>query len=371
MRIGIEAERANHAQKTGVEHYAQQLILQFAEQDKENDYILYLRTSPQAWFSELPDNFKIKVLGYGPIPFPYLWTQLRVSWEMLVHPPDVLFIPAASLPIIHPKNSVVTLHDVAWRIYPETFKFFKRLYLEFSAWFACNFARKVIAVSDSTKKDLVKFYKVPASKIAVVFHGYTPSGKNFDQLTDVVREQLPEKYILFLSTIQPRKNLPALIDAFRELKTQHPELPHKLVVVGKPGWKFDKILIKIEENKDIMVYLNHILDNERWGVYHRADLFVHPSVYEGFGMWILEAFDCEVPAAVANNSSLPEVGGDAVLYFDPLNKENIKNTILKVLLNPGLGRELVEKGKQQLTHFSWERCGRETLAVFKSTQHDN
>jgi glycosyltransferase involved in cell wall biosynthesis len=370
MVIGIEAERANHQQKTGVEHYAQQLILQFAK-DTKNEYILYLRTPPQAWFSNLPSNFKIKILGYGPIPFPYLWTQLRVSWEMLVAPPDVLFIPAASLPIIHPANSYVTLHDIAWKYYPETFKVLKRWYLEFTSWFACRFAKKVIAVSESTKRDLIKFYKVPASKVITVPHGYTPSEKNFDQLTDMVRERLPEKYILFLSTIQPRKNLSGLIKAFRELKTENPELPHKLVVVGKPGWKFEEILRTIEENKDIVVYLNHVLDNERWGIYHRASLFVHPSVYEGFGMWILEAFDCEVPAAVANNSSLPEVGGDAALYFDPYNKEEMKNTILKVLRSPELGRQLVEKGKERLKQYSWERCGEETLAVLESTTHDN
>ncbi len=364
MRIGIEAERANHEQKTGVEHYAQQLILQFAK-DTQNEYILYLRTPPQAWFSQLPSNFKIKV-----IPFPKFWTQLRISWEMLIHPVDVLFIPASALPLIHPKGSVITIHDTAWVHYPEAFTWFMRNYLHYSTKFACYSAAKIIAVSESTRIDLVKHYKIPADKIVTVPHGYTPSDKNFNELTDEVRAQLPEKYILFLSTIQPRKNLSGLIEAFRELKTEHPELPHKLVVVGKPGWKFEQILRTIDENKNIVVYLNHVLDNERWAIYHRASLFVHPSVYEGFGMWILEAFDCEVPAAVANNSSMPEVGGDATLYFDPYNKEEMKNTILRVLQNPELGQQLVEKGKERLKLYSWERCGQETLAVLESAAHD-
>lgn len=366
MKIGIEAERANHEQKTGVEHYAKQLILQFAQQDTKNQYVLYLRTSPQAWFSDLPSNFQVKV-----IPFPKFWTQIRISLEMLLHPVDVLFIPASALPMIHPKGSVITIHDAAWVHYPEAFTWFMRHYLHYSTKYACRTASKIIAVSEATKRDLVDYYKIPEQKIVVVPHGYTPSAKNFDELTDAVRAQLPEKYILFLSTIQPRKNLSALIDAFRQLKTEHPELPHKLVVVGKPGWKFDKILMKIEENKDITVYLNHVLDNERWAIYHRADLFVHPSVYEGFGMWILEAFDCEVPAAVSDNSSLPEVGGDAVLYFDPYKQEEMKNTILKVLQKPELGKQLVEKGKERLKLYSWERCGRETLAVFEMANHDN
>ncbi len=366
MVIGIEAERANHVQKTGVEHYAQQLILQFAKQDTKNQYILYLRTAPQAWFSQLPSNFKIKV-----IPFPKFWTQIRISWEMLIHPVDVLFIPASALPLIHPKGAVITIHDTAWVHYPEAFTWFMRNYLHYSTMFACHSAAKIIAVSEATKKDLIKYYKIPEEKIVAVPHGFTPSESNFDELRPEIKEKLPEKYILFLSTIQPRKNLSGLIDAFRLLKTEHPELPHKLVVVGKPGWKFDKILMKIEENKDIVVYLNHVLDNERWGIYHRADLFVHPSVYEGFGMWILEAFDCEVPAAVSNNSSLPEVGGDAVLYFDPTNLQEMKDTIYKVITNPELAKDLVAKGKERLKLFGWERCGRESLAVLESANHDN
>ena len=365
MVIGIEAERANHEQKTGVEHYAKQLILEFSK-DTKNQYILYLRTAPQAWFSGLPSNFKIKV-----IPFPKFWTQIRISWEMLIHPVDVLFIPASALPLFHPKASVITIHDAAWIHYPESFTWFMRHYLHYSTKFACRSAAKIIAVSEATKNDLVKYYKISEQKITVVPHGYTPSNQDFSQISSEVAEQLPEKYILFLSTLQPRKNLPTLIDAFRKLKNDHPELPHKLVVAGKPGWKFDKILIKIEENKDIVVYLNHISDQDRSAVYHRASAFVYPSFYEGFGLPLLEAFDCGVPAAAANNSSLPEVGGDAVMYFDPNNQEEIKDTIYNIITNPELAQSLVVKGKQRLAMFSWERCGQKSLAVLESAVHDH
>jgi glycosyltransferase involved in cell wall biosynthesis len=366
MIIGIEAERANHAQKTGVEHYAQQLILHLAKIDSHNQYVLYLRTKPQDWFLNLPKNFRIKILGYGPIKFPYLWTQLRISWEMLVSPPDLLFIPAASLPLIHPRNSFVTLHDVAWRIYPEAFQKLKLYYLEFSAWFATRFAKGIIAVSQATRADLLKFYRVVPGKISVVPHGYEKTNHDFSHLSAEVSAKLPEKYILFLSTLQPRKNVPRLIDAFAELKTEHPELPHKLVIVGKPGWKFEPILDKIHAAQDIVIYLGHVADKDRWPLYHKADLFIHPSLYEGFGMWLLEAFECEVPAAVSNISSMPEIGGDAALYFDPTSKSEIKETIRKILQSPELRIELVRKGKIQLQKFSWEKCAEETLAVFES-----
>jgi len=360
MRIGIEAERANHPTKTGVEHYAQQLILHLAAMNGGHKFTLYLRTAPQAWFAKLPGNFLVKVM-----PFPKFWTQLRLSWEMLRHAPDLLFIPASALPFFHPRRSVVTIHDIAWVNYPEAFTPFMRRYLHWSTGFAVRHASRVIAVSEATRQDLMKYYMVAPEKVVTVPHGYeVPTDINAPASKEIAA-LLPERYVLFLSTLQPRKNVVGLIDAFVEMKKEHPELPHKLVIVGKPGWKFEPILQKINEHKDVLVYLNHISDNDRWPVYRGADLFVHPSFYEGFGMWLLEAFACGVPAAVSNISSLPEVGGDAALYFDPHSREEIKNTMLKILKDPDLAKELVSRGKQRLLLYSWGRCAKETLEVFK------
>ena len=202
----------------------------------------------------LPANFKIKVM-----PFPLFWTQLRISWEMLFNPVDTLFIPASALPIIYPKKSVVVIHDIAWRYFPESFTWFMRKYLHWSTRFAVRHAKRIIAVSESTKKDVVKFYNADASKVVVIHHGYeSPSPLPSPLEGEGGVRGLPNKYILFLSTLQPRKNLEGLIDAFRLLKNEHPELEQKLIVVGKPGWKYDAIIRKIEENKDLILYLNHV-----------------------------------------------------------------------------------------------------------------
>lgn len=359
MLIGIEAQRANNRVKTGVEHYVKELILQLAKIDSTNEYILYLQTPPEDWFLNLPKNFHLRVM-----PFPMFWTQLRLSWEMLWHPPDVLFVPASTLPLVHPK-SVYTEHDVAWIYYPEIFTKSMLWFHRVFSWLARTGATKIISISESTKKDLIQHYGTRPEKIAVIPHGYTITENINHQLSAEVAAKLPEKYLLFLSTLQPRKNLELLIDAFRELKNEHPELPHKLVVVGKPGWKFQEILIKIDENKDLVTYLGHISDDDRWPIYRQATMFIHPSLYEGFGMWILEAFECDVPVAVSNNSSLPEVGGDAALYFDPTSKTEMKSVMLKVLQSPELRTEMIAKGKQQLTKFSWEKCARETLEVLE------
>ncbi len=355
MIIGIEAERANCAQKTGVEHYAKQLILHLAKIDSQNQYILYLRTNPEEWFLNLPKNFKIKVM-----PFPLFWTQLRLSWEMLFHPVDVLFIPASALPIIHPKKSVVTVHDVGWRYFPESFTWFMRNFLEWSTKFAVKRAGKIIAVSESTKRDIIKFYNSDVKRIAVIHHGYEMTSSDLTLQTST----LPEKYILFLSTLQPRKNLEGLITAFRELKIEHPELPHKLVVAGKPGWKYGQILETVNKNKDIVIYLNHVSENEKTELLRNASLLVLPSFYEGFGMQILESFAANTPVVTSRVSSMPEVAGNAAVYFDPLNIKEIKSAIRQVLMDKSLSDSLKIKGQDRLKDFSWDKCAKETLEVF-------
>lgn len=361
MRIGIEAERANNPVKTGVEHYAQQLILHLANLDKENNYILYLRSKPESWFFTLPKNFKVKVM-----PFPLFWTQIRLSWEMFRHPVDVLFVPASALPLVHPKNSVVTIHDLAWKYFPQAFTGFMKTYLEWSAGFAVRKAKKIIVPSEATKNDLIKDYDIPDETIAVINHGYEPSALDSDKVSPDLAEQLPEKFILFVSTLQPRKNLVRLIDAFRKLKTEHPEISHKLVVMGRAGWKHETILEAIERNKDIIVYLGHRTNSDKWLAYKRASALVMPSLYEGFGMWILEAFDAGVPLITSNISSMPEIAGDAAIYCSTTDIADIEKSILKVLTDPALAKALSEKGKARLTQFSWQKSAEQTLALFKS-----
>lgn len=374
MKIGIEAERANTLQKTGVEHYAKQLILHLAKLDSKNEYTLYLRSQPEAWFLNLPKNFKVKVM-----PFPIFWTQIRISMEMLLNPVDVLMIPASALPIIHPKKSVVTIHDMGWRYFPQSFTWFMRNFLEWSTGFAVRRASDIIAVSESTKRDLVKFYGVDEKKITVVHHGYEDEILNFkparlarsggyqiSNKSQTTNSKIQKPYILFLSTIQPRKNLEGLIEAFRELKQQNPEITHKLVVVGKPGWKFERILKKIEENKDIVIYLNHVSEEEKYAILAGASLLALPSFYEGFGMQILEGFAAGVPVVTSKVSSMPEVAGEAAVYFDPHDKADIKNAIKMVLLDKSLADRMVEKGRERLSLFSWQKCAELTWSVLVS-----
>ncbi len=363
MRIGVEAERANVSNPTGVEHYAQQLILALAKEDFENEYILYLRTKPASWLQQLPKNFKLKVM-----PFPIFWTQLRISWEMLVRPVDALFIMASALPLIHPKNSLVTIHDLAWEFYPETFKTFMRWYLRFSTWFACKFSRSIIAVSEQTKKDIAKIYKTNLSKISVIYHGFDakseiPAKASQEELSKEQKKiaALPDKYILYISTLQPRKNVSGLIEAFVELKKEK-QIPQSLVLVGGKGWLYEKIMQQIKDHPEV-IYCGYGYD--RFAYLKKADLLVQPSFYEGFGMSLLDAFASDVAVACSNVSALPEVAGDAAIYFDPKNKQEMKSAIYAAITDRSLHDSLIEKGRERLKLFTWQKCAKQTLALLK------
>jgi glycosyltransferase involved in cell wall biosynthesis len=181
-----------------------------------------------------------------------------------------------------------------------------------------------------------------------------------------ISPRLPEHYVLFLSTVQPRKNVARLIDAFGIAKRLHPELPHRLVIAGKMGWRSGRIAEKIAEQADRVLYVGPVSDAERWTLYAHADLFVLPSLAEGFGLGVLEAFQCGVPVAVSDAWSLPEIAGDAALYFDPLVEDDIARAIVRGLTDPCVRRELRERGFRRLSHFSWERCAQQTLHVLTS-----
>ncbi len=282
---------------------------------------------------------------------------------MLIHPVDVLFIPASALPIVHPKKAIVTIHDIAWQFYPQSFTWFTFYFLKLSTWFALRFSSGIVAVSEATKKDLLTLYHVEPKKISVVHHGFMLESQS--GMSSVLPVKKP--YILFLSTLQPRKNLETLIAAFRLLKEEQPDLPHTLVVAGKPGWKFEPILEAIFKNKDIVTYLNHVSESEKSAILANADLLVVPSLYEGFGMQVLEGFAAGVPVAVSNVSSLPEVAGDAAVFFDPHNEQEIKQAIKKVLTDKVFSEQMRQKGKKRLQSFSWKQCAQQTLAVFSNS----
>ncbi|HAL62153.1 MAG TPA: glycosyltransferase family 1 protein, partial [Chloroflexi bacterium] len=239
MLVGIDASRATSPQRTGTENYSLYLIRHLLALNAQR-YRLYFNAAPPPRLFPQSDNWEARVM-----PFPRLWTHLRLSWEMACRPPDLLFVPAHVIPLIHPR-SVVTVHDLGYIYYPQAHRPFDRLYLDLSTRFNASVASQIIADSEATKNDLVREYGVPEERITVVYPGCNLEPVIDETGWERVRERyhLPDRYILHLGTLHPRKNILRLLEAFQSLAGDFPDL--HLVLAGKKGWLYEEILHKAE-----------------------------------------------------------------------------------------------------------------------------
>ncbi|HYC80113.1 MAG TPA: glycosyltransferase family 1 protein [Candidatus Binatia bacterium] len=366
MKIGIEAERANTPNPTGVEKYAAEVIKNLAQLDNRNEYILYFRSTPQEWFTKLPANFKLRV-----IPFPKFWTQTRLTLELLMNPVDVFFMAIQALPFLHPKNSVITVHDIAYEMYPKAFAPFMLFYLKLTSRWGVWRAKKIVTVSESTKNDVVRIYKTKPEKIVTAHLGvenvYRPMG--YQEVQPVLdRFGLSyKKYILFVGTIQPRKNIVALVEAYEKLKQQY-HIEEKLVISGGKGWLWEPIIDRIEKSpvRDSIKLLDYTKYQDLPALYNGAALLTLPALYEGFGLPPLEAMACGTPTVVANISSMPEVVGDAGKLVDPQNTDSITQGLLEVLTNQPLREQMSKAGIERAKNFTWKACAEKVLTVIES-----
>ena len=311
------------------------------------------------------ENYSVKKLS-----FPALWTQIRFAWQLFRDNPDVLWMPVHNVPIIRRKRLkvVVTIHDLAFKIFPEYFPRNDLSKLNRLSDHAVKNADHLIAVSQCTKDDILKFYpNVSADKISVIHHGYdselfscVAKTENEDEILANYKLKT-EGYLLYVGAIQPRKNLSVLISAFEKAKKEAPEL--KLILAGAPAWQADVTLDRIAASsvKDDIVITGTIPFDILPALYRNAAAFIFPSLYEGFGIPVLEAMASGAPTILANNSSLLEAGGDSALYFETENADDLYEKIKSILNHKGLREELIEKGKAHCSNFSWEKCAAETL----------
>jgi glycosyltransferase involved in cell wall biosynthesis len=370
MLVGIDASRAAAARRTGTENYSLHLIRELLALGQDHCFRLYLDQRPTM------DLFR-GTAEWRVIPFPRLWTHLRLSWEMLSNPPDLLFVPSHVLPLAHPHRSVVTVHDLGYHYYPEAHTLFQNAYLRWSTRYNARVATRVLADSEATRRDLMNYYGTPEAKIAVVY-----PGRN-EALAPVVDPQtlagirgrygLGDSYFLYVGTLHPRKNLVRLVQAFAALLQSWNSIPKQptdwlqLVLAGQKGWLYEEILAEIRKLglADRVVLTGYVPDADLPGLLSGALAFVYPSLHEGFGLPVLEAMACDTPVVCSNVSSLPEVAGDAALMVDPFDVESLAEALHQIVLDQGLRHTLVERGRQQVQLFSWHRCARETLRILE------
>jgi len=379
MHIAIHASDLDRERLDGTRVYLFNMLKNFGKIDQNDFFSIYHQNDFNSQLlPPLFPNYTVK-----KIPFPLLWTQTRFAFEIFRDAPDVLWMPVHNIPICKRKNLkiVVTIHDLAFKIFPNYFTKKDLVKLNKLSDMAISAADHIIAVSHSTKNDILKFYpQISEEKIAVIYHGFDP--KLFQR--EILQEESDEilsklkiptspagrqnsKFILYVGAIQPRKNLEVLIDAFERIKKKSASrrTDLKLVFAGAPAWKYQETLNRIAASKfssDIIVTGN--LEFEKIAaLYKNAKMFVFPSLYEGFGIPVLEAMAAKTPVILARNSSLVEIGGEAALYFETENSTDLANCMQKIIDDETLSKELIRKGIEHVRNFSWEKCARETLDV--------
>jgi len=269
--------------------------------------------------------------------------------------------------------TVLTVHDLIWHLFPEHHKRLNRWFLDAAMPLFCHRATRIIAVSECSRRDLVRFYGVPEDKVTVVPEAAHPRFRPAppDQIAAVrARYGLPARYVVTVGTIEPRKNLVRLADAVARLRAGGADV--RLVVVGAPGWLYDEVLARLArpDVADAITRPGFVPDEDLPAVYAGADLCAVASVYEGFGLPVLEALACGTPAVCARASSLPEAGGDAVRYFDPTDVDDMTRVIAAVWDDAGLRQGMQAAGLAQAARFSWDRTAAETMAVYQQAMSE-
>jgi glycosyltransferase involved in cell wall biosynthesis len=370
MDIGIDASRANRKIKTGTEWYAYDLLLELAKIDFKNRYFLYTPDELEGKLNKLPSSFREKVLTWSP---KYLWTMLRLSYEMKNNPPELLFVPAHIIPFFSPGKTITTIHDVGFRRFPHLYSNLELKYHNFGLNQAIKKASKIITISEFSKKEMIELCDIDPEKIKVVYQGF--NSNKYRPITDKeeidkVRSKykLPKNYLLFVGRLNFKKNIPNLIKAFKRVILNKDFKDIKLVLVGQPETGYETIKKEIHDQniRDKVIELGWTESCDMPYIMNGAQVFVFPSKYEGFGIPPLEAMSCKIPVAAANVASIPEVVGNAALLFNPDSPDDMAEKILELLENNALREKLVELGNNRVKEFSWPKCAKETLEVFNS-----
>lgn len=362
ITIGIDASRSNTSQRTGTEYYSYEIIKEMLNQKNERyNFNLYSKT-PLDYVKEGP-GVKNQVMH-----FPKLWSQVRLSAEMIKNPPDVLFVPAHTIPLYHPKNTVVTLHDIGFKYFPELYTPLERIYHNWCMSFSIKHAKKIIAISEATKKDLISAYKADESKITVIYHGYDRD-KYFEEKSDNDEIKKLGSYIYFIGRLEAKKNIKTLIKAYAVLR-KDPAIDHKLVLAGRPGYMYEEIKDEIEKvdqgiRKDI-IELGYVSDEDAPAYMRSADIFAFPSNFEGFGMPLVEAMASGVPVVAANTSSIPEIVSGAGLLHKVHDEKDLSGKLSSLIKNREEYNRFKKLGLKRAQDFSWDEAAAKTLEVIES-----
>ena len=364
LRIGVDI-RPFYEPLTGVGWYLYYLLHELAKHDEVELYLFgdaRVTDAGPELHADLPANarfctFDLRGRPFGRFDRP-LTAGAYVAWMELAAC-DVFFAANYFLPRLHSavaRRRVITIHDLTYKRFPELLQKETLANLESQMAREIAAADAIVCVSESTRRDLLRYYDVDPSR-AFAIH----SGLGRPATAEPV-EGLPPRYILFVSTIEPRKNLETLLDAYERLRDSG-AYDGSLVVVGKIGWKSESLVPRLRGRG--VVHLDYLRAAQLATVYERAEAFVFPSIYEGFGFPLLEAMSRGVPSIAARSSSLPEIGGEAALWFEPRDVRGLTAQLERVVSDAALRAELAERGRAQAAKFRWDVAAEQTLEILR------
>ena len=366
MKVGIEAF-ALGAKAGGMETYVRNLVRSLATIDPEGDYTLLVRPL----LSQDPpiagaEHMRHIVVGS---PNRFLRLPFAASLALLREQIDIVHVQIAA-PLLFGARIVVTLHDISYERYPQFFTPEIVQKLRVTVPLTLRRAAAVVTDAEFTRQDIVRRYCVPPEKVVVAPLAADPIFRPLHdtaRLAEVrARYGTGEHFILCVGTLEPRKNLKTVIEAYVRLRRAD-ATRHRLVLVGQQGWLYDDIFAAARASgyEEDLVFTGYVPDQDLVALFSAADLFVYPSIFEGFGLPVVEALACGTPVVTSNTSSLPEVVGDAALMVDPLDVEELARVTATVLTDAGIRAWLSARGPQQAATFSWERTARIVLRVYQ------
>lgn len=371
MNIGFDGYETNVPLRVGIGRFAFEILLQIYAKDRKNSYTVFLPGSP---LKDLPPecaNFRYKV-----IPSVGLWTLIGLPLGLKRSNIDLFFSPTHYIPRFTHVSRIVSVMDLSYLHYPELFR--RRDLYKLKNWseYSIRNCVKIITISEFTKKEITKFYNVNPNKIVVAYPGIDLKRFNSDKReTSAGRIRMRKKfgivnkYLLFVGTLQPRKNISRLLEAWDKLKRNGNNL--QLVIVGNKGWLYQDIYSTLErlKSKDSVLILSGVSDADMPSIYQNAEAFCLPSLYEGFGIPVLEAMACGIPTVISDTSSLPEIGSDASIYINAQDVSSIAGGLEKILsLDSEEKNRIIKKGLENIKRFNWQDAGSKVLEVFKEFQ---
>lgn len=374
MRIGIDARLLTY--RRGIGNFVYNLLTELAKLSGDDQYILYVDDMQTAQFAPLDPHFVVKILG--PKLYP-LWEQVSLSLAVARDCLDVLHCPANTAPFFLPKNVklVLTIHDVMYALpksvlpqSPSLYQRLGRVYYHLFALQAVKRATLVMADSEHSRRDIVQILHAPVDRIRVVYAAGNPMSRRFEDRSPVdgvkQRYAINGRFILALGALDPRKNTLGVIQSFASFR-RISALPIQLVIAGlaqDAKKRFSALVVEMGLQEQVIL-LGFVSEQDLVTLYNGADVFIYPTLYEGFGMPVLEAMACGTPVITASVGSIPEVAGNAALFIDPHQPEEIARAILRVISDIALRDRMIEQGLAQAQRFSWANTAQQVLDIYR------